>query len=389
MHFCRLQCTIQGISLSWSYHKPDVFVKTCCFWWGKIFICSLISSYPCWPQWWFSEYTHWTLNAVLLRSASIPGPLPAVPQPKSTVVADSFDGPLVQLSHSALPTNSAHAETTGGHLPVTNAHPMVTWAKASIHRPKQRSDGTVRYPFSHALADMASSSSTEPTCYTQAVRSPEWRAAMANEFNALLKNQMWSLVPPHSSQNPVGCKWVFKIKRHANGSIEHYKARLMANGYHQQYGFDYDETVSPVVKPTTIHLVLSLAISQGWSLRQLDVKNAFCHGVLREDVYMTQPPWFVDPSFPSHVCMLHKAIYGLKQAPRAWFQRFSSFLICHGFRQSQADPPLFIFRHEQYVMFLLLYMDDIVLIRNIPSVNAKFLSLLNSEFEIFSLALTC
>ncbi|KAM1925907.1 hypothetical protein ACFX13_033144 [Malus domestica] len=113
-----------------------------------------------------THYTHWTLNVVLLRSAFIPGPLPAVPQPKLTVVADSFDRPLVQLSHSAPPTNSAPAETTGGHLPVTNAHPMVTRAKVSIHRPKQHSDGIVRYPFSHALADMASSSSTEPNCYT-------------------------------------------------------------------------------------------------------------------------------------------------------------------------------------------------------------------------------
>ncbi|KAI5349065.1 hypothetical protein L3X38_001952 [Prunus dulcis] len=109
---------------------------------------------------------------------------------------------------------------------------------------------------------------------------------MTEEINALFKNHTWYLVLSSPSQNLVGCKWVFRIKRHFNGSIERYKARLVAKGFHQRLCIDYAETFSPVVKPATILTVLSLAISRGWSLHQLDVKNAFLHEFLQEDVYM-------------------------------------------------------------------------------------------------------
>ena len=112
---------------------------------------------------------------------------------------------------------------------------------------------------------------------------------MQDEFDALQKQGTWSLVPPPPYKNIVGCKWVYKLKRHSDVTIAKYKARLVAKGFHQQQGADYDETFSPVVKPPTVRLILSLAVSQNWPLRQLDVKNAFLHGTLKEEVYMTQP----------------------------------------------------------------------------------------------------
>ena len=112
---------------------------------------------------------------------------------------------------------------------------------------------------------------------------------MHEEFQALQKQGTWSLVPPPSTKNIVGCKWVYKLKYNSDGIIAKYKARLMAKGFHQQYGIDFDETFSPVVKPPTVRLVLSLAVSLNWPLRQLDVKNVFLHGTLKEEVYMTQP----------------------------------------------------------------------------------------------------
>ncbi|KAK0597790.1 hypothetical protein LWI29_028612 [Acer saccharum] len=142
---------------------------------------------------------------------------------------------------------------------------------------------------------------------------------MSEEFDALIRNDTWDLVPSHPSQNTVGCKWVFRIKRSRDGSISKYKARLVAKGFHQRPGVDYTDTFSPVVKTTTIRVLLSIAVSRGWSLRQLDVNNAFLQGHLDESVFMAQPPGFVDPAVPLHVCHLKKAIYGLKQAPRAWY----------------------------------------------------------------------
>jgi hypothetical protein len=129
---------------------------------------------------------------------------------------------------------------------------------------------------------------------------------MDEEFAALMKNKTWRLVPPHSGKNIIDCRWIYKVKRKSDGSIDRYKARVVAKGFKQRYGIDYEDTFSPVVKIATVRLVLSIAVSRGWSLRQLDVKNAFLHGVLEEEVYMRQPPGYEDKGKPTHVCKLDK-----------------------------------------------------------------------------------
>ncbi|BBN70351.1 transposable element gene, partial [Prunus dulcis] len=137
------------------------------------------------------------------------------------------------------------------------------------------------------------------------------RYPVPHAFSAL---GTWTLVPSSPLLNTVGCKCVFRIKRCSDGTIERYKARLVAKGFHQQSGIDYFDTFSHVVMPTIIRTMLCLAISFGWPLRQLDVKNAFLHGSLSEDVYMWQPPGFADLHRPNHVCKLNKAIYGLNNS---------------------------------------------------------------------------
>jgi hypothetical protein len=161
-------------------------------------------------------------------------------------------------------------------------------------QPKIHTDGTIKYPIPRALLTVIET--TEPICYTQASKHAIWCAAMTDEINVLLKNKTWTLVPPSSSQNLIGCKWVFRVKHNPDGTIQRHKARLVAKGFHQQQGIDYTDTFSPVIKPATIRVVLSLAVSRGWSLRQLDVKNVFLHGLLKEDVYITQPPGFINQS---------------------------------------------------------------------------------------------
>ena len=152
----------------------------------------------------------------------------------------------------------------------------------------------------------------------------------------------WSLVPYSPDKHVVGCCWVYRLKYNHDGSIAHYKARLVAKGFHQEYGVDYTETFSPVVKQSTVRVVLALAIHFNWVLDQLDVTNAFLHGILNEDIYMVQPTGFVNACFPTHLCKLHKSLYGLKQALRAWYERFSNFLLGLGFHTTYADPSLFI-----------------------------------------------
>ena len=128
------------------------------------------------------------------------------------------------------------------------------------------------------------------------------------------------MVPQPSGVNVVTGKWIFTYKYRSDGSLDRYKAWWVLRGFTQRPGLDYDETFSPVVKPMTVHTVLTLSLSHQWPIHQLDVKNVFLHGHLDETVYCQQPPGFVDPALPGHVCLLQKSLYGLKQASRAWYQ---------------------------------------------------------------------
>ncbi|KAL5543508.1 hypothetical protein UlMin_007292, partial [Ulmus minor] len=134
---------------------------------------------------------------------------------------------------------------------------------------------------------------------------------MVEEYNALINNKTWTLVKLPPTRRPVGCKWIFKIKRNTDGTVSRYKARLVAKGFLQKAGFDFTETFSPVIKPTTIRVILTLALSRGWITRQLDINNAFLNGELKEEVYLEQPASFEKENSKHLVCRLHKSLYGL------------------------------------------------------------------------------
>lgn len=205
---------------------------------------------------------------------------------------------------------------------------------------------------------------------------------MSEEFDAQVRNHTWDLVPEPSNFNIIDCKWIFRIKYLPDGSIDKHKARLVAKGFTQQPGIDYFDTFSPVIKSTTLRIVLDVAVSRDWCLRQIDVNNAFLQGNLKEEVYMRQPQGFVDADRPNFVCRLRKALYGLKQAPRAWYMELRNYLIANGFKNSVSDTALFVYKQGTMLLYLLVYVDDIIVTGNNSHVVEKILQNLATRFSL-------
>ncbi|KAH9682071.1 retrovirus-related pol polyprotein from transposon RE2 [Citrus sinensis] len=222
----------------------------------------------------------------------------------------------------------------------------------------------------------------EPTSVKVALADQKWSMAMTEEFHALKNNETWTLVPADLATKIVGNKWVFRVKYNPDGSISKYKARLVAKGFHQTYGADFFETFSPVVKSCTIRIILSLAVMNHWTIRQLDVNNAFLNDVLTEEVFMHQFEGFIDPQHPTYVCKLNKALYGLKQAPRSWYDRLKGSLLQWGFQTSRSDTSLFLKHTGSDVLVILIYVDDILVTGSSSAQIEGIITLLGSEFAL-------
>ncbi|WJZ84429.1 hypothetical protein VitviT2T_004033 [Vitis vinifera] len=180
----------------------------------------------------------------------------------------------------------------------------------------------------------------------------------------------------------MGCKWIFSIKYKADGSIDRYKARLVAKGYTQKYGIDYKETFSPVAKLKTVRVLSSLAANLDWPLHQLEVKNAFLHGDLEEEIYMDLPPGYTATSEAKITCRLQRALYRLKQSPRAWFGRFSSEMRKYGFQQSNSDHTLFLKHQVGKITALIIYVDDMIITGADVEEISRLQEQLSTEFEM-------
>lgn len=255
-----------------------------------------------------TTHSHQTINTTLNSTHSLrelspqhnsnPG---TIPNPEITLLTPH---PNTETQPTREPTTTPPLQPLNQQIPqkqkLINTHSMTTRSK-----PKQLNLATTNPSISVIV----------PNRYSQASKDPIWRDAMDAEFNALMAAGTWELVPSDYAINIVGCKWVYRVKFLANGSIERHKTRLVAKGFHQRPVIDFSETYSPVIKPVTIRLVLSIDVSKGWKINQLDVNNAFLHGSLSEEVYMRQPQGYVDQNKPHHICCLRKSLYGLKQAP--------------------------------------------------------------------------
>jgi hypothetical protein len=178
----------------------------------------------------------------------------------------------------------------------------------------------------------------------------------------------------------IGCKWVYKIKHNVNGFMSKYKARLVAKGYVQTYSINYEETYSPIAKMTIAKIIIAMAKAKGWSLHQMDVKNAFLHGDLQEEVYMEQPPGYVDQTLPNLVCRLKKALYGLKQAPRVWLDKIGWYLDISEFQTSNVDFSLYVKKIDCEI--IVIYVDDLIIIRDIDVNISNLKKLLKQKIEM-------
>ena len=180
-------------------------------------------------------------------------------------------------------------------------------------------------------------------------------------MESLHRNNVWDLVQLPSDRKVVGSKWVFKRKINANGDVECYKARLVAQGCTQRFGVDYEETFSPVVRFESIRMLMALGVQHNLQLHQMDVSTAFLNGALAEEVYMKQPEGFTEKGKEHLVCRLNRSIYGLKQSPRCWNQEIDSQLKKMKFMPTASDPCVYVQDEAGELFFVAIYVDDIIL----------------------------
>jgi hypothetical protein len=194
-------------------------------------------------------------------------------------------------------------------------------------------------------------------------------------------NVIWELVVLPKDKKTIGCKWVYKIKHNANGSVSRYKARLVAKDYAQTYGIDYEETYSLVAKMVIVRAIIAMATTKGWSLHQMDVKNVFLHGDLQE-VYMEQPPSYVDQTHPNLVCRFKLFLYGLKQALRAWSDNIGQYLVTSGFQTSNANFSLYVKKTNHGIVVIVIYVYDLIIIGDSDANIFDLKKLLKQKFEM-------
>ena len=223
--------------------------------------------------------------------------------------------------------------------------------------------------------------STEFLTHQQALLNPHWKSAMQVEMDSIRSNRTWSLVQLPPGKKAISSKWVYKVKPGTPGNPPRYKARLVARGFQQKDGVDFLETFAPVVRWETIRILIAIAVHLNWPIHQLDFLTAFLNGILKEDVYMFQPPGFEIPGAEHLVCKLHKALYGLKQSPRAWFARLHTALLAWGLIQSISDPNLYFAHVGTDTVALLVYVDDILLTGSDPKLINRLKTHLQCSFK--------
>ena len=205
---------------------------------------------------------------------------------------------------------------------------------------------------------------------------------MHEELNQFVRNDVWELVPRLENVHVIRTKWIFKNKTDEDREIMQNKSRLVAQGYTQVEGVDFNESFAPVARLESIRILMSIACIMNFKLYQMDVKCAFLNGYLNGEVFVEQLKGFEDPHFPDHVLRLKKALYGLKQAPRAWYDQLTHYLLNRGFKRGYADWTLFVKNDEDYLFMAQVYVDDIIFGATIDDRAIEFSKEMKKKFEM-------
>nr|GEX89395.1 putative ribonuclease H-like domain-containing protein [Tanacetum cinerariifolium] len=222
----------------------------------------------------------------------------------------------------------------------------------------------------------------EPKSIKEALTDPAWIESMQEELHQFIRLDVWELVPSSDDIKPLTLKWLFKNKHDEENTVIRNKTRLVVRGYRQEEGIDFEESFAPVARMEAIRIFLAYAAHKGFTVYQMDVKTAFLHGSLKEDVYVCQPEGFIDAYYPSHVYKLKKELYGLKQAPRAWYDELSTFLLQNRFSKGIIDPMLFTRRFDDDILVVQVYVDDIIFGSTNPRYATLFSDLMKSHFKM-------
>ncbi|CAH9142456.1 unnamed protein product [Cuscuta epithymum] len=317
---------------------------------------------------------------VVLAPDSTTTPMVVDPDPVVVTPAAAEPPPTAPTNATTVPAQS-ETESLGRGL--RSRRPSILLRDFVTHHVQKLS------PSPSATSSVSSSAilaGHEPRSFKEAMTDVGWRQAMQSEIQALENNHTWVMEPLPPGKKALGCKWVYKIKYHSDGTVERLKARLVVFGNHQQEGIDYTETFAPVAKMVTVRMFLAVAVAKNWELHQLDVHNAFLHGDLDEEVYMKPPPGFLS-SRPGQVCRLKKSLYGLRQAPRCWFAKLTASLKQYGFRQSYSDYSLFTMHQGSAQLYVLIYVDDLIIEGNDCGAISRFKSYLHKCFHMKDLGI--
>uniref|UniRef100_A0A1J3K4I8 Retrovirus-related Pol polyprotein from transposon TNT 1-94 n=2 Tax=Noccaea caerulescens TaxID=107243 RepID=A0A1J3K4I8_NOCCA len=292
------------------------------------------------------------VQEVIIQEIRVNIPLPLAPEVGNPPVVEPFDNEENPVNDHPL-----HDENIANNELVVQEEPALR--RSTRERRSAIPDDYMLY-----LIESGGGSIKDPVSYSQAMKDvncDKWIDASKDEIDSMVKNGVWDIVPLPEGHKAVGCKWIFKTKLDCNGNVERYKARLVAKGFNQKEGIDYCETFSPVSRKDSLRIILALVAQYDLELHQMDVKTAFLNGDLEEEVYMRQPEGFIIEGQEDMVCKLKKSIYGLKQASRQWYLKFDEIITNFGFKENIVDPCIYLKFSGSKFIFLVLYVDDILL----------------------------